>query len=148
MHTYTVLALDLEGTLISNAVSQISRPGLNEFLARCSELFPRVVIFTTVPEPRFREIAKLLVGEGKAPAWFAELEYVSWAGRTKDLNFIQDAEVTEALLVDDFEAYVHPGQEERWVRAQHFDYPYPDTDSGLAEVLKVLERKLDQGAKR
>ncbi|MDM0068363.1 NIF family HAD-type phosphatase [Variovorax sp. J31P207] len=148
MHAYTVLALDLEGTLISNAVSQISRPGLNGFLTRCRELFPRVVIFTTVSEHRFREVARLLVEEGQAPAWFAELEYVSWAGRTKDLAFIQGAEVDETLLVDDFEAYVHPGQQERWVRAEHFDYPYPDTDSGLAEVLKVLEQKLGQGAKR
>lgn len=148
MHAYTVLALDLEGTLISNAVSQISRPGLNEFLTRCCELFPRIVVFTTVPEPRFREVARLLVEEGQAPAWFAELEYVYWVGRTKDLAFIQGAKVEEALLVDDFEAYVHPGQDERWVRAEHFDYPYPDTDSGLAEVLKVLEKKLGQGAER
>lgn len=28
----TVLALDLEGTLISNAMSQIPRPGLHAFL--------------------------------------------------------------------------------------------------------------------
>lgn len=138
----TVLALDLEGTLISNAVSQLARPGLHEFLTRCKELVPRVVVFTTVPDHRFREIAMLLVNEGQAPAWFAELEYVSWSGRTKDLAFIHGAEVHEVLLVDDFEAYVHPGQEQQWLRVQHFDYPYSDADTGLAEVLKVLEQRL------
>jgi len=41
-----VLALDLEGTLISNAMSQIPWPGLAGFLNRCAELFPRIVMFT------------------------------------------------------------------------------------------------------
>lgn len=143
MHTHTVLALDLEGTLISNGVSQIPRPGLFGFLLRCNELFPRIVIFTTVPEWQFRKIATLLVAEGQAPAWFAELEYVHWTGRTKDLAFIQDAQVEEALLVDDFEAYVHPGQERQFVRVEPFDYSCPETDTGLADVLKVLEQRLE-----
>jgi hypothetical protein len=141
MH-FAVLALDLEGTLISNAVSQIARPGLFNFLTRCMELVPRVVMFTTVPERRFREVAMLLVQEGQAPEWFADLEYVSWSGPTKDLNFIHGTEVREALLVDDFEAYVHPGQEQQWVPVDHFDYPYRDTDTGLAEALNVLDQKL------
>lgn len=141
MH-FTVLALDLEGTLISNAVSQIARPGLFNFLTRCMELVPRVVMFTTVPERRFREVAMLLVQEGQAPEWFADLEYVFWSGPTKDLNFIHGTGVREALLVDDFEAYVHPGQEQQWVLVDHFDYPYRDTDTGLVEALKVLEQKL------
>jgi len=54
-----VLARDLEGTLISNAVSQIARPGLFEFLEDCRKLFPRVVMFTSVNEDRFRSIASL-----------------------------------------------------------------------------------------
>ena len=141
MH-FAVLALDLEGTLISNAVSQIARPGLFNFLTRCKELVPRVVMFTTVPERRFRQIAMLLVDEGQAPDWFAELEYVSWSGPTKNLNFIHGTEVHQALLVDDFEAYVHPGQEQQCVLAEHFDYPYRDTDTGLAEALNVLDQKL------
>src|SRR5690606_29950088 len=66
-----VLALDLEGTLISNAVSQIPRPGLFDFLTRCRDSFSRIVMFTTVSEKRFRDIAGLLVKEGFAPTWFA-----------------------------------------------------------------------------
>jgi hypothetical protein len=35
----TVLAVDLEGTLISNTMSQIPRPGLFMFLSRCPRCF-------------------------------------------------------------------------------------------------------------
>jgi hypothetical protein len=135
-----VLALDLEGTLISNAVSQIPRPGLFEFLSRCAEIFPRLVIFTTVKEERFREIARLLVTEGVAPSWFATIEYVDWHGETKDLNFIRGASPDSVLLVDDFESYVHPGQESRWLRIDYFDYPYEESDRGLYKMTTLLER--------
>jgi len=57
----TILALDLEGTLISNAVSQIPRPGLYQFLEVAHELFEHLVIYTTVPEAAFRRISRLLV---------------------------------------------------------------------------------------
>ena len=135
-----VLALDLEGTLISNAMSQIPRPGLFEFLTRCVELFPRVVMFTTVKEDRFRAIATLLVAEGFAPEWFRDIEYVSWHGETKDLNFIPGLDPNDAVLVDDFEKYVHPGQESQWLKIDYFDYPYEATDTGLARVLDRLGR--------
>ncbi len=140
----TVLALDLEGTLISNAMSQIPRPGLFSFLERCQALFPRVVMFTTVKEERFRMIARLLVDEGTAPGWFANIEYVHWKGQTKDLSFIPDASVSEALLVDDFEIYIHPGQEAQWVRVDYFDHPYDEGDAGLAKVLQALEQRVAQ----
>ena len=81
-----VLALDLEGTLISNAMSQIPRPGLHAFLSRCRELFTRIVMFTTVDEASFRKIEQSLVEEGFAPDWFATLKYVQWHGETKDLR--------------------------------------------------------------
>jgi hypothetical protein len=136
--TPSVLALDLEGTLISNAMSQIPRPGLYEFLTRCSELFPRVVIFTTVSEERFRSIARLLVGEKFAPPWFADIEHISWHGETKDLSFIPGVQPLDALLVDDFEKYVHPGQESQWLQIDYFDYPYEATDTGLLKMIGIL----------
>jgi hypothetical protein len=60
------IALDLEGTLISNAVSQFPRPGLFTFLEYCHQNFVgiasrfenRLVIFTAVNEVRFRSIAR------------------------------------------------------------------------------------------
>jgi hypothetical protein len=138
----TTLALDLEGTLISNAMSQIPRPGLFEFLGRCAALFPRLVMFTTVNEDKFRQIARLLVEEGKAPVWFANIEYVNWQGETKNLEFIPDAIVEESILVDDFEIYVHPGQAARWMQIEFFDYPYPEDDRGLFKMLEKLEAML------
>ena len=135
-----VVALDLEGTLISNAMSQIPRPGLFEFLTACRELFTRVVMYTTVKEPQFRDIATLLVKEGVAPRWFAEVEYVTWAGKTKDLNFVAGADVNEIILVDDFEDYVHPGQKPQWLRIDHFAPPYAASDQGLEKALRALEK--------
>lgn len=140
------MALDLEGTLISNAMSQIPRPGLFEFLSRCYELFARVVIFTTVKEERFRSIARLLVEEKFAPPWFAHIEYVNWHGQTKDLRFIPESEPHDALLVDDFEIYVHPGQEGQWLQIDFFDYPYEATDTGLDKMMKILEQLDQRGA--
>ncbi|SEK98958.1 NLI interacting factor-like phosphatase [Variovorax sp. YR750] len=141
MNSY-VLALDLEGTLISNAMSQIPRPGLAEFLTRCAELFPRIVMFTTVKEERFRKIARLLVDEKVAPTWFADMEYITWQGETKDLQFVPGVDPHQVLLVDDFEKYVHPGQETQWLQVEHFDYPYSSEDRGLAEVFDALAARI------
>lgn len=138
----SVLALDLEGTLISNAVSQIPRPGLLNFLERCRELLPRIVMFTTVNETRFRAIADLLIQEHAAPAWFAQLEYVSWEGATKDLALIPNAAAEDCLLLDDFEAYVHPGQHAQWICIESFAHPYEASDTELTKALEVLRIRL------
>lgn len=81
-----MLALDLEGTLVSNAMSQIPRPGLYAFLERCKCLFPRIVMLTTVEQGRFRQIAVLLVEEGYAPPWFSEVEYSHGREKPKTLG--------------------------------------------------------------
>jgi NLI interacting factor-like phosphatase len=62
------IALDLEGTLISNAVSQFPRPGLFTFLEYCHENFDRLVMFTAVNEVRFRSIARILFRAADIPA--------------------------------------------------------------------------------
>lgn len=141
-----VLALDLEGTLISNSVSQFPRPFVSDFLEQASRLFPRLVMFTTVPERLFRQIAGTLVTEQAVPPWFQELECVEWDGRTKDLAFIRDCNVDETLLVDDYAAYVHPGQESQWVQVQPFEPPFESSDdSELRQVLVRLEERLRTG---
>lgn len=138
MQSSHVLALDLEGTLISNAVSQIPRPGLHRFLVSASELFTRIVMFTTVEEPLFRSIATLLSEEGSAPSWFADVEYVRWQGATKDLSFVLGAAVCNVLLVDDFKGYVHPGQHAQWVAVEQFSHPYSSSDDALDRLLPIL----------
>lgn len=137
----TILAMDLEGTLISNAVSQIPRPGLCRFLEAANELFEHLVIYTSVPEPAFRGIAALLVGEGCAPAWFAQIPYTNWSGATKDLGNVSPT-LGAALLLDDYRAYIHPGQEGYWVEASLFDSPYDVSDNGLDVALRVLRERL------
>ena len=135
---YRVLALDLEGTLISNAMSQIARPGLCTFLDYCSTAFPRVVIYTFVAEQRFRQIARALVDEGSAPNWFASIEYVSWDREVKDLRFVPRAPPARTLLVDDYEPYVHRDQWRQWVPIRPFD-PEVDGDDELHRVQTVLD---------
>lgn len=134
-----VIALDLEGTLISNAISQIPRPHLHAFLGGCKDITDRVVMFTTVSEDRFREIAQLLVSESVVPPWFSAIEYINWHGKTKDLNFIPDSIASEAVLVDDVAAYIATGQEKQWIEVQQFSSPYFDTDNELPFVLQQLQ---------
>lgn len=135
-----VIALDLEGTLISNAMSQIPRPGLFEFLEGCKKITERVVMYTTVKEERFRRIASLLVDEGMAPSWFASIEYINWEGKTKNLNFIPNSNISSSVLVDDFYIYIEQGQEKQWVEIKQFDYPYPEDDQELKVVLNKLHK--------
>ena len=142
MQKIKVLALDLEGTLISNAVSQIPRRDLLWFLESCKTLFQRIVIFTAVREQRFREIANSLVAEGLAPDWFARIEYIHWSGKTKNLSFISGVDPFQVLLLDDLEEHVHPGQENQWIGVEDFNYEDPETDFGLGQALEKIESRL------
>ena len=63
------LALDLEGTLISNAMSQLPRQGLYAFMEGCAQRFERVVIFSAVRAERTRAILETLAAEGDVPSW-------------------------------------------------------------------------------
>lgn len=135
------LALDLEGTLISNAVSQIPRPGLRWFMEVAHGMFERVVVFTTVREPLFREIAARLAEESAVPSWFTSIEYVAWEGDIKDLAFVgPDPQLI--LLVDDYAGYIHPLQRFSWIEAPQFEHPYVADDAGLALVLERIVRRI------
>lgn len=136
------LALDVEGTLISNAISQIPRPGLRSFLLAVEARFERLVVFTSVPEPLFRQIADLLVNEGCAPQWFSSLQYIEWSGKTKDLRFVSE-DVGDSLLLDDYAGYVHPGQERLWIHIPQFCAPYEGSDNGLEVALASIPRYLN-----
>lgn len=142
-----VIALDLEGTLISNAISQIPRPHLFTFLVGCREVAHRIVMFTTVSESRFRDIGKLLVAEDSAPKWFSTMEYINWTGNKKDLNFIPHANKTDdIILVDDVETYVADGQHKNWVEIEQFSSPYPDSDSKLLDILEIIQSRNSNSA--
>ena len=72
-----VLALDLERTLIDDALSGCPRPGLREFLAFCHERFGRLAVFSTVEEADARDVLSELAGRGYVPPeLLGRLEYV------------------------------------------------------------------------
>jgi hypothetical protein len=58
----------------------------------------------------------------------------------KDFKFIPNANVSDILLVDDFEPYVQKEQKSQWVRIENFDPPYPEVAEELERVLKLLEQ--------
>ncbi|AWH33940.1 hypothetical protein C1930_14260 [Stenotrophomonas sp. SAU14A_NAIMI4_8] len=137
----SILALDLEGTLISNAVSQIPRPGLLRFLGEIKDIFSQLVLFTTVPEPQVRNILSLLAEEGEIPDWFKYSNYIQCLGSTKDLLLVSPLLGT-ALLLDDHQSYIHPGQEKFWIKAPLFASPYSPHDDGLEVALTRIRRKV------
>lgn len=141
----TILALDLEGTLISNAISQKPRPGLMAFMDYAKTTFSRIVMFTSVPQPLVARIAALLVQEGVAPPWFLKLPYVEWSGQTKDLRFVS-TKLGETLLLDDHEPYVHPGQHPFWIEAPLFAAPYAENDIGLKIAAQRIEERISLGS--
>lgn len=147
--TWTV-ALDLEGTLISSAVSQWPRPGLRVFLDGLGALGVRVVLFTSVSEPRARQILRTLADEGSVPVWAVSIPYVAWDGPSKDLRLAHPAaDLETVLLVDDMPVVPH-GQETRRIPVAPFEAPFDDgSDAELLRVLMVIrERCLPAGCPR
>ncbi len=133
------LALDLEGTLISNSISMFPRPGLFAFLEGVRALFPRVVIMTAVPGRVFRQVAGVLEQEREVPPWFCDMEYVAWPRPYKDLACTGD-KPEECLLVDDQESYVHPYQHSSWIPVREFEPPYGE-DTELVRVFEEIAKR-------
>jgi hypothetical protein len=135
-----ILALDLERTLISDAMSAEPRPGLFEFLAFCQSRFERVVLFTCVEEPEARELLHQLSCSGHVPPDFLSgLEYIEWGGEHEDLSFIPDSVPGEVLLVDDDPGWARPDQRDRLVAIAAWNR---GEDRELLRVRSVLERWL------
>ena len=133
-----VLALDLERTLIDDALSGQPRPGLREFLAFCQATFARVVIFTTVDEADAREVMADLDSAGHLPPHFREgLDFIDWAGEYKDLAFVPGAPPAEIILVDDDAGWIRSDQRDSWIPIAPWD---GGPDGELIRVRNVLEQ--------
>jgi hypothetical protein len=133
-----IVALDLEGTLLSNAISAFPRPGLFDFLEFCGRYFQKTVIYTSVPRDKASAILQLLVSEGSAPAWGATVEiFTCERGEMKDLQRVCPR-VDEVLLADDQEGYVLPEQRCQWVPVQEFLPPFTQEDDELERVKAVI----------
>ena len=131
-----VIALDLEHTLISTAVSQIPRAGLAQFLEACRRL-ATVVIYTSVRADRVQEIVSRLVAEGVAPGWFADVPVVVASDGMKDLKQVSVEAPELVVLVDDVPWILPEAQRGQLVAIAPFEPPY-ETDEELARIATVL----------
>jgi hypothetical protein len=135
-----LLCLDLEGTLISNAVSQIPRPGAYHFLERAAILFD-LMLYTSVSRERVDKIRRLLIEEQVVPAWFADLPVIH---PTETIKYKQRCGRFYALLLDDQIEVVAPGEEDWWIPIKEFSPPYSDQDRELIKTLEKIHSRLDQ----
>jgi hypothetical protein len=138
------IALDLEGTLISNAVRQFPRPGLFDFLEFCAASCRQVVLFTAVPEEPARRILDLLVEEKAAPPWFRSVPYVEWDLHFKDLCNIPSSDALRSLIVDDNPDYILPEQRSRWIPIEKYQSPYTDDDEGLDRARCSIQAMIER----
>ena len=142
MANETTIALDLEGTLISNAVSQFPRPGLRGFLDFCAERFGRVCIYTAVRDEVTVPIIKTMVDEENAPSWILQSELIQWDRTVKDLTNIPNSEIMDCLIVDDNPDYIVDSQVSQWIQIEKYSSPYSKTDRELERVQSVIEHRL------
>lgn len=154
-----VLALDLEGTLISDAVSQIPRPGLLRFLAFCRSRFAKIVLYAAVPWDRVKAILARLVQEKCAPKWFAEVrfeqwnddptdfQYPGWDGDTTHLGHLLGCQPEQMLIVDDRATHIRHDQVAQWIKAKPFESPYPADDRELERLESIIQERVGNGPK-
>jgi hypothetical protein len=144
MPNIKVLALDLERTLVSDAMNREPRPGLFDFLEFCVQRFERVVLFTSVNQTQALDVLKELEEQGTAPTEFlTKVEYVEWEGKYKDLRFIPGAAMNEILFIDDDPGWVVPGQEAQYIAIAEYDpYLVRGTDTEFQRVCSALATRL------
>ena len=142
MARLTTIALDIEGTLISNAVSQFPRPGLFAFLEFCRGSFDHIFIYTAVRDETCVPIVRTLIDDGFAPEWFAEIPFVQWDRFVKNLDNVPGCSNVECLLLDDNRDYVVDSQLDQWIEIDKFQSPYPHTDTELQRVQSVIADRL------
>jgi len=133
-----LLCLDLEGTLISNAVSQIPRPGLDGFLESVSRICD-LALYTSVSRERLQDIQDVLIKEKAVPSWFKDLPTFHPAGTIK---FKINCGRNDALLLDDQAAVIAPGERDWWIPIEEFSPPYSMEDHGLAKAFADIESRL------
>lgn len=135
-----LLALDLEATLIDNAMSVNPRPGLYPFLSFCNDSFPQVSLLTTVDEESAREVLEQLADQRDAPSSLVDrIGYIDWTGEYKDLRNVKDFTPPEILFVDDDRGWVHPDQIAQWISIHPW---HGGPDDELARVQSELVSRI------
>lgn len=133
-----LLCLDLEGTLISNAVSQIPRPGLYDFLESVSGLYD-LMLYTSVSRVRVHAIQDVLIEEQVVPTWFKDLPVIHPEGTIK---YKAHCSHNDAILLDDQAAVIAPGEEGWWIPIEEYLPPYADEDCELAKAFANIKSRL------
>lgn len=111
-----ILALDIEGTLVTNRGKWYPRPHLHEFLEFCFHRVERVCFFTLLSKASAKNVIEWLVEAGHAPKVALErFEYVECKRNYKDLECLNHSDLNEVMLIDDNAPNVKPGQEERCI---------------------------------
>ncbi|WP_379866446.1 NIF family HAD-type phosphatase [Marinobacter sp. M5B] len=137
----SLVCLDLEGTLISNAVSQIPRPGLYNFLQQISAIAD-VILYTSVSRERTEAIKRILVSEGSAPEWFLKLGSMHPEATIKSKQLVPDiSKYSDSVLVDDQRDVIADGEFDWWVPVVEFQPPYSVDDRELERVLGVIRER-------
>lgn len=135
-----LLALDLEATLIDDAMNANPRPGLYRFLSFCDDSFPRVSLLTTVDEESARDVLEQLADRREAPSSIVDrIEYINWDGEHKDLRNAKGVALSDVLFVDDDRGWVHPDQLDQWIQIEAW---HGGADDELARVQNVLVTRL------
>ncbi len=139
-----VVALDLEGTLISSAVRPVPRPYLNHFLSYCMKTFNNVVIYSSVKKERVDSVWSELFVQGFIPEELREIKSVHWKGRYKNLKFIKGFEPKQIVLIDDTEAWIEPSQKSQWIKIKQWSYPFSNNDQELKRIIALLKLTHEQ----
>lgn len=126
-----LLCLDLEGTLISNAVSQIPRPYLYYFI-ECAAQLCDLMIYTSVSAERVNAIRDLLVAEKSVPDLFRSLPVIRPEGHLKPKSACGRE---NSFLLDDQAQVVVPGEEDWWIPISEYLPPYSELDDSLLHVV-------------
>ncbi len=145
-----VLALDMEGTLVSTSKGIQVRPYLWELLSFAYAEFERVVLYTRLSKPAARQIVASLVQNHFAPPVFLQrFEYIEGPTEYKDLLAISEVDWTEVLIVDDNPTNAVPEQQSQWLTLPSFT-PYAgalgqaEPDTALLKMIELLKNKLKQ----
>lgn len=122
--------------MLSNAVSQIPRPGLYSFLEHAEELCD-LVIYTSVSKERTSLIQKVFVAEHEAPTWFKDLRVIRPIRTLKPKHACGRE---DAFLLDDQPSVIVPGEEDWWIQIPEYLPPYSNEDKALADTLVRLRK--------
>jgi hypothetical protein len=141
-----ILALDLEGTLISNALPMdcTPRPGLWPFLSWVKRYF-KVVLYTNVFPRRARASLRRIVRGGHAPVWLSRVMIFNperCNGEEKAKDLLSVGPLGQVLIVDDSPGAIREDQRGFWLPIKSF---WGDNqDKELEQIMKSLANIYDK----